>query len=166
MQERTKRAASLKTKGNSAYQQRQFSKAAQLYTQAIQMSVVPEAVFYSNRAACKYPNLQLTVLPFLPLSLGYVNFSPPQHERVVADCDAALKLDRTYIKALNRRATALEALGRLEEAVRGAFHAHVHNAFNSYIFSHCRFCRYFLLGRHVKSVYSRVRRQDFTKTIG
>lgn len=100
VQERTKRAATLKSKGNSAYQQRQFSKAANLYTQAIEMAVTPEAVFYSNRAAC------------------YVNFSPPQYERVVADCDAALRLDRTYIKALNRRATALEALGRLEEAVR------------------------------------------------
>ncbi|CAG7854781.1 Mitochondrial import receptor subunit tom70 AltName: Full=72 kDa mitochondrial outer membrane protein; AltName: Full=Mitochondrial import receptor for the ADP/ATP carrier; AltName: Full=Mitochondrial precursor proteins import receptor; AltName: Full=Translocase of outer membrane tom70 [Serendipita indica DSM 11827] len=98
--ERTKRATALKTKGNTAYQQRQFAKAAQLYTQAIEMAVVPEAVFYSNRAAC------------------YVNYSPPQHERVVADCDEALKLDPTYIKALNRRATALEALGRLEEAVR------------------------------------------------
>ncbi|KAG8835674.1 TOM (translocase of outer membrane) complex component [Serendipita sp. 399] len=98
--ERAKRAAALKTKGNSAYQQRQFSKAALLYTQAIEMAVTPEAVFYANRAAC------------------YVNFSPPQYERVVADCDEALKLDRTYIKALNRRATALEALGRLEEAVR------------------------------------------------
>ncbi|KAG8761087.1 TOM (translocase of outer membrane) complex component [Serendipita sp. 396] len=100
VQERSKRAAALKTKGNSAYQQRQFSKAALLYTQAIEMAVTPEAVFYANRAAC------------------YVNFSPPQYERVVADCDEALRLDRTYIKALNRRATALEALGRLEEAVR------------------------------------------------
>ncbi|TFY55102.1 hypothetical protein EVG20_g9442, partial [Dentipellis fragilis] len=35
------------------------------------------------------------------------------YELVVADCDAALKLDAHYIKALNRRATALEALERL-----------------------------------------------------
>jgi len=65
LQERTKRAATLKTKGNSAYQQRQFSKAAQLYTQAIQMSVTPEAVFYSNRAACRYLSPHLIALTFL-----------------------------------------------------------------------------------------------------
>lgn len=35
------------------------------------------------------------------------------------DCDAALALDRKYLKALNRRATALEVLERYEEALRG-----------------------------------------------
>ena len=52
--------------------------------------------------------------------LGYVNMSPPKHELVVADCDAALKLDANYVKALNRRATALEGLHRYEESLRGA----------------------------------------------
>jgi import receptor subunit TOM70 len=37
---------------------------------------------------------------------------------VVADCDAALKLDPAYIKALKRRAAAREALERDEEAIR------------------------------------------------
>ena len=45
---------------------------------------------------------------------------PPQHEKVVADCDEALKLDGRYVKALNRRATAHEALEQYEEALRGA----------------------------------------------
>jgi hypothetical protein len=45
---------------------------------------------------------------------------PPQHEKVVADCDEALKLDVRYVKALNRRATALEALERYEDSLRGA----------------------------------------------
>ena len=45
---------------------------------------------------------------------------PPQYQQVVADCDSALDLDKRYIKALNRRATALEALERFEEASRGA----------------------------------------------
>lgn len=65
------------------------------------MSPKPEPVFYSNRAAC------------------YVNMSPPQYERVVEDCDAALKMDMNYVKALNRRAAALEGLERYEEALRG-----------------------------------------------
>lgn len=52
-------------------------------------------------------------------TVGYVNMKPPQTERVVADCDEALKLDKGYLKALNRRATALETLHRYEESLRG-----------------------------------------------
>ena len=100
-QERTKVAASLKAKGNSAYQARKFATAIDYYTRAIAVTPKPEPVFFSNRAAC------------------YVNLNPPQHEKVVEDCDAALALDKKYLKALNRRATALEALERYEEALRG-----------------------------------------------
>jgi hypothetical protein len=52
---------------------------------------------------------------------GYVNMSPPKHDMVVMDCDAALSFDPNYIKALNRRAGALESLERFEESLRGAF---------------------------------------------
>lgn len=45
--------------------------------------------------------------------------SPPKHELVVEDCNAALQLDQNYVKALNRRAGALEGLKRYEEALRG-----------------------------------------------
>lgn len=45
--------------------------------------------------------------------------TPPKHELVVEDCDAALKLDHNYVKALNRRAGALESMKRYEEALRG-----------------------------------------------
>lgn len=40
-------------------------------------------------------------------------------DRVLADCDMALKLDPVYTKALNRRAEALEAMDQLEDALRG-----------------------------------------------
>ncbi|KAI0315497.1 hypothetical protein OF83DRAFT_1199927 [Amylostereum chailletii] len=99
-EERVKRAASLKLKGNKAYQRRDFANAIEHYTRAIAVTPTPEPVYFSNRAAC------------------YVNLNPPQLERVVEDCDAALALDRNYIKALNRRASALEGLGRLEESLR------------------------------------------------
>ncbi|KAF8476382.1 mitochondrial outer membrane translocase receptor TOM70 [Russula ochroleuca] len=98
--ERKSLAASLKQKGNDAYQARKFAIAAQYYTRAIAVSPQPEPVFYSNRAAC------------------YVSMEPPQHENAAADCDEALKLDSRYVKALNRRATALEALERYEESLR------------------------------------------------
>ena len=37
---------------------------------------------------------------------------------MIEDCDSALRLDSSYLKALRRRAAALEALDRDEEAVR------------------------------------------------
>ncbi|KAI0048144.1 mitochondrial outer membrane translocase receptor TOM70 [Auriscalpium vulgare] len=99
-EERTKLAATLKQKGNEAYQARSFTTAADYYTRAIALTPKPEPVYYSNRAAC------------------YVNMTPPKHELVVEDCDAALKLDSHYLKALNRRAMALEALELYEASLR------------------------------------------------
>ena len=51
-QERQKVANSFKARGNSAYQAREFAKAAELYTRAIEISPKSEPVYYSNRAAC------------------------------------------------------------------------------------------------------------------
>jgi import receptor subunit TOM70 len=99
-EERQAKAMTFKTKGNSAYQQRQFVKAVDYYTRAIEVAATADPIFYSNRAA------------------SYINFSPPRYDLVVEDCDAALKLDPTYVKALNRRAIALENLDRFEEALR------------------------------------------------
>ncbi|KAK7039432.1 ADP/ATP carrier receptor, partial [Favolaschia claudopus] len=100
LEEKTNLAASYKSKGNAAYSTKKFDVAAGLYTLAIDVSPKPEPVYYSNRAAC------------------YVNMTPPKHELVVQDCDEALKLDPTYVKALNRRAMALEGLHRYIEALR------------------------------------------------
>lgn len=93
-------AATLKAKGNSAYSARSFESAAELYTRAIAVSSKAEPVFYSNRAAC------------------YVNMSPPRYDAVVADCDIALSLDKQYLKALNRRASAHEQLSNFDASLR------------------------------------------------
>ncbi|KIM60211.1 hypothetical protein SCLCIDRAFT_1216967 [Scleroderma citrinum Foug A] len=100
VEDRLKRAGSLKSRGNSLYQARKFDQAVEMYTEAIRVSPKVEPIFHSNRAAC------------------YMNMSPPQFERVVEDCDSALQHDPNYVKALNRRANALEALSRYEESLR------------------------------------------------
>jgi len=50
---------------------------------------------------------------------GYMNMKPPKFDLIIEDCDKAIALNKDYVKAINRRANALEALDRLEEALRG-----------------------------------------------
>ncbi|KAG2190787.1 hypothetical protein INT46_001339 [Mucor plumbeus] len=88
-------AQSLKTKGNAKFSGKSYEEAAELYTLALQYKADP--IFYSNRAAC-YANL------------GY-------NDRVIDDCNEALRLDPVYVKALNRRAHALEKKGDLENSL-------------------------------------------------
>ncbi|KAL7416760.1 hypothetical protein BDY24DRAFT_378180 [Mrakia frigida] len=99
-EDRTALANLLKSRGNTLFSKKDFASAIDFYTRAIAVSPVESAVFYSNRAA------------------SYNSLAPPQHEKVIEDCDSALRLDTTYLKALRRRAAALEALDRDEEAVR------------------------------------------------
>ncbi|GAA5961879.1 hypothetical protein JCM3765_006419 [Sporobolomyces pararoseus] len=89
---RSKAALALKARGNKLYSSKQYLEAVKLYSKAIECE--EQAVFYSNRAAC-YTNLN-------------------ELENVVKDCSDALRLDPSYIKALNRRATAREQLGGVE----------------------------------------------------
>ncbi|KAF7760908.1 hypothetical protein Agabi119p4_10317 [Agaricus bisporus var. burnettii] len=97
--ERTDIANTFKQKGNDAYRNSKLSQAVDYYTKAIQISPNPEPTFYSNRAAC------------------YVSMSPPQHDKVIADCNEALRLDKFYIKALNRRGVAFEGLAQYQNAL-------------------------------------------------
>lgn len=91
-------AEALKTEGNKLYGANKAAEATEYYTKAIAAS--PRAVYYSNRAAC------------------YMNQG--QYQNVITDCDAALRLDRAYAKALNRRAGARERLGMAEVESQGA----------------------------------------------
>ncbi|KAL9557253.1 hypothetical protein MBANPS3_001484 [Mucor bainieri] len=94
-QQRLTAATSLKTKGNQAFAEKKYQQAIQLYSQAIRFLADP--IFYSNRAAC------------------YANMG--QIDRVIADCSEALRLNPTYIKALQRRAIGYERLGDAENAL-------------------------------------------------
>ncbi|GAA6000326.1 uncharacterized protein JCM10292_001459 [Rhodotorula paludigena] len=93
---RAKTALALKARGNKLYSAKQYEEAIAYYTKAIECE--EQAVFYSNRAAC-YTNLN-------------------QLEQVIDDCTSALRLDPSYIKALNRRATAREQLGGVDHLYR------------------------------------------------
>ncbi|KAL9544469.1 hypothetical protein PS6_008747 [Mucor atramentarius] len=94
-QQRLTAATSLKTKGNQAFTDKRYPQAIRLYTQAIRFLADP--IFYSNRAAC-FANLG-------------------QVDRVIADCSEALRLNPTYVKALQRRAIAYEHSGHKEDAL-------------------------------------------------
>ncbi|KAJ3147872.1 TOM (translocase of outer membrane) complex component [Geranomyces michiganensis] len=93
--ERAALAKEAKGLGNTFFAERKYDQAIDLYSQAIAFK--PDAVFYSNRAAC-YSNLG-------------------DYDKVIEDCTASLELDSVYVKALNRRAQAYERKDRLVDAL-------------------------------------------------
>ncbi|KAI9684460.1 MAG: TOM (translocase of outer membrane) complex component [Trizodia sp. TS-e1964] len=95
IEERNDYASKLKAAGNAAYGSKKYTEAIELYGKAILLK--PDAVFYSNRAACFN-------------ALG-------DWEKVIEDTSAALALNSEYVKALNRRANAYEQLTKYREAL-------------------------------------------------
>ncbi|KAI9301753.1 hypothetical protein BJ944DRAFT_257413 [Cunninghamella echinulata] len=88
-------AQSLKDKGNKLFGTKKYEEAIVAYTNALRFKSDP--IYYSNRAAC---------YSFLG-----------KHDLVIADTNEALKLDPSYVKAINRRAQALEKENQLEDAL-------------------------------------------------
>ena len=94
-----------KSEGNRHFGLGDHNTAAACYTECLRhlprgaASDGQAAVGYANRAACH-------------LMCGRL-------EETVYDCDRALEFNSGYAKALARRATALEKLGKLEEASKG-----------------------------------------------
>lgn len=85
----------MKAAGNTAYGDKRYNIAIDLYGKAILCK--PDPIFYSNRAACYN-------------ALG-------NWDKVVEDTTAAIALDNEYVKALNRRANAYEHLEKYSEAL-------------------------------------------------
>lgn len=94
-------ALKVKAEGNLHFKAGRYEQAIEAYTRSLELLPSedhPEAIkIYSNRAACH--------------SQG------GNHRQVVADCNAALALDPTAIKALMRRSHALECLEKFGPAL-------------------------------------------------
>lgn len=88
-------AVALKEDGNAEFKQQNYDEAIAYYTAALQLKEDP--VFYSNRSAC-YAALN-------------------NHEQVIADTTAAIKIKPDYTKCVLRRATSYEILERYPDAM-------------------------------------------------
>ncbi|KAG7382038.1 cytochrome c oxidase subunit 1 [Phytophthora pseudosyringae] len=101
--ENVKKASGAKELGNKFFARASFLDAIECYTTALKLCPTEEeyaynrAVYFSNRAACL-------------MRLG-------RSEESVDDCTQAVTLSPTYVKALLRRAEALEKMDKLEEAL-------------------------------------------------
>eukprot|EP00117_Sycon_ciliatum_P050136 scpid94220/ scgid35429/ Small glutamine-rich tetratricopeptide repeat-containing protein alpha; Alpha-SGT len=95
-EEQKAEAQLLKEKGNDLLRKGEFQQAVDMYSKAIAVDR-NNAIYFSNRAAA-YAKLQ-------------------QHDRVVEDCQEAIRIDPAYSKAHSRLGNALNMLGRKAEAV-------------------------------------------------
>ncbi|KAG6831016.1 hypothetical protein H0H92_013204 [Tricholoma furcatifolium] len=93
---RERLSLAFKDEGNRAFRNNGFNLANTLYSRAIEIAPKPDPKLYANRAAC------------------YLEFSP---QLAIEDCTRAINLDAKYVKAINRRGMAFEALGRDNEAL-------------------------------------------------
>ncbi|KAI5970178.1 TOM70 [Candida margitis] len=94
-QEKEEWAIQLKEDGNTEFKNKQYEKAIAYYSAALQLKEDP--IYYSNRSAC-YAALN-------------------DHENVIKDTTAAIKLKPDYTKCILRRATSYETLERYEDAM-------------------------------------------------
>ena len=90
-----------KEEGNAAFKTGRYSKAVALYTEALQVDPNNKGTnskLYQNRAMAR--------------------MKTKHFKEAIADCDTALKLDPTYLKARKTRAKALGESGNWEQAVK------------------------------------------------
>ncbi|ODV90361.1 hypothetical protein CANCADRAFT_31352 [Tortispora caseinolytica NRRL Y-17796] len=89
-------ALKVKDEGNAYFKKKDYTKAIEYYTKAIDLDP-KNATYFSNRAAC-----------YMALK---------QYDEAIDDSTKAIAIDRYYVKALSRRANAYENVGRLADAI-------------------------------------------------
>ncbi|GMG22326.1 unnamed protein product [Ambrosiozyma monospora] len=89
-------ADELKAQGNKAFSAKQFDKAIELFTKAIEVSPTPNHVLYSNRSAC-YTSIH-------------------QYNEALKDAQECVKINPTWAKGYNRVGAAQFGLNDLEGA--------------------------------------------------
>jgi DnaJ family protein C protein 7 len=89
------RAEEFKQQGNEFFKKKEYLKAIESYTKAINLNPI-EPSYYGNRAACY---------------LGLNKF-----HKCIADCDETLNIDANFSKALRRKGRSQYCLGNLNEA--------------------------------------------------
>ena len=89
-------AAEYKQQGNAAFSAKDFDKAIDLFTKAIEVSETPNHVLYSNRSAC-YTSLK-------------------KYEEALKDAEECIKINPTWSKGYNRKGAAEFGLGNLDAA--------------------------------------------------
>lgn len=90
-------ATRMKELGNDAYKSKDYNKAINFYTKAIQANP-NDPSFYSNRALC-YFNME-------------------NYEECIVECDRAINQSPEFIKAHKKKASALAYLFKFSEAVQ------------------------------------------------
>ncbi|RIA82220.1 putative heat shock protein 70-interacting protein [Glomus cerebriforme] len=88
-------AEEFKSQGNEAFSAKQYDKAIDLFTKAIELDP-SNHVLYSNRSAC-YASLK-------------------QYDKALEDANKTIELKNTWAKGYSRKGAALHGLGKLEEA--------------------------------------------------
>lgn len=91
------KAEELKEKANEHFKNKEFDKAIELYSQAVELNPTV-AVYYGNRS-------------FAYLKTEYFGYA-------LQDASKAIELDETYVKGYYRRAVAYMSLGKLKLALK------------------------------------------------
>ncbi|KAG7898300.1 hypothetical protein KL935_004450 [Ogataea polymorpha] len=89
-------AEEYKTQGNAAFSAKDYDKAIEYFTKAIEVSSTPNHVLYSNRSAC-YASLK-------------------KYEEALKDAQECVKINPSWAKGYNRVAAAEFGLERLDDA--------------------------------------------------
>jgi len=87
-------ALTFKNKGNDYFKNKDYKKAIEFYTKAIDLNSM-DATYYGNRAACY--------------------FSMRDYKNCIKDCNEALGIDPKFAKALLRKGRSLYYLGKFDE---------------------------------------------------